>query len=67
MLAGIADGGNSWRIDARGIDTVSLDLSVANPNKAEAAALREPQEILDEIAMLDAESAERLAGIRGLP
>lgn len=37
-----------------------------NPNKAEEAALREPQEILDEIAALDSESAEILAGIRGM-
>jgi len=39
---------------------------VRNPNKAEESRLREPQEILDEIAALDAESAEILAGIGGM-
>jgi hypothetical protein len=41
-------------------------LSVKSPNAAEAAALRSPQEILAEIAALDAESAEVLARIGGL-
>lgn len=36
------------------------------PYKAEESALRKPQEILDEIAALDAESAEILAGIGGM-
>ena len=44
----------------------SFDLSVKNPNKAEESTLREPQEILDEIAALDAESSEILAGIAGM-
>ena len=35
-----------------------------NPNKVEEQALRDPQEILSEIASLDAESAEILEGIR---
>jgi type I restriction enzyme M protein len=37
-----------------------------NPNDSEAITHRTPQEIMDEIAALDAESAEVLAGIRGL-
>ena len=48
------------------VDRETFDLSVKNPNKAEESALREPQEILDEIAALDAESAEILAGIGGM-
>ena len=44
----------------------TLDLSVKNPNKAEESALRDPQEIMDEMAALDAESAEILENIRGL-
>jgi type I restriction enzyme M protein len=56
----------SWLVDIADIDRVTFDLSVKNPNKAEEAALREPQEILDEIAVLDAESAEILAGIGGM-
>lgn len=38
-------------------------LSVKNPNAAKAAELRSPQEILAEIAALDAESAQVLARI----
>jgi type I restriction-modification system DNA methylase subunit len=56
----------SWLVDIADIDRVTFDLSVKNPNKAEESALREPQEILDEIAALDAESAEILAGIGGM-
>jgi type I restriction enzyme M protein len=39
---------------------------VKNPNGGEEVALRTPQEILDEISALDAESAEILKQIRGL-
>jgi type I restriction enzyme M protein len=48
------------------VDRETFDLSVKNPNKAEESALREPQKILDEIAALDDESAEILAGIGGM-
>ncbi len=41
-------------------------LSVKNPNAAEAAELRSPQEILAEIAALDAESAQVLTRTGGL-
>ena len=56
----------SWSVDATGIDTVTYDLSVKNPNGGDEVALRTPQEILDEIVALDAESAEVLARIREL-
>ncbi len=46
------------------VDT--FDLSVKNPNKKEEAPLREPQEILDEIALLDEESEGILTNIRRL-
>jgi len=49
-----------------GIDTSTFDLSVKNPNGGEEVKIRSPQEILDEIAALDAESAEVLATIREL-
>jgi type I restriction enzyme M protein len=39
---------------------------VKNPNDGEEIAHRSPQEIMDEIAALDTESAEVLANIRGL-
>ena len=61
-----ADSGQSWSVDVKGIDQTSFDLSVKNPNKAEEDALRDPQDIIAEIAALDAESGRILAGIRGL-
>jgi type I restriction enzyme M protein len=39
---------------------------VKNPNGGEAVVHRTPQEIIDEIVALDAESAEVLEGIRAL-
>ncbi|MBL7647513.1 MAG: N-6 DNA methylase [Candidatus Hydrogenedentes bacterium] len=61
-----ADSDKSWSIDAATIDQGTFDLSVKNPNGGEVVAHRTPQDILDEIAALDAESAEVLATIRGL-
>ena len=61
-----ADSPKSWSVDVAGIDTATYDLSVKNPNGGEAVKHRSPQEIMDEIAALDAESAEVLAAIRGL-
>jgi len=53
-------------VDVAGIDTGSYDLSVKNPNGGAEVVLRAPKDILDEIAALDAESAEVLAAIREL-
>lgn len=61
-----ADSAKSWTVDAASIDQTTFDLSVKNPNGAEVAAHRSPKQILDEIAALDAESAQVLAGIRVL-
>jgi len=66
LQAAFEDSDNSWSVDAKTIDAATYDLSVKNPNKAEEAALRDPREIMEEIAALDAESAEILASIRGL-
>ena len=63
LQATFAESEKSWLVDIADIDRVTFDLSVKNPNKAEESELRESQEILDEIAALDAESAEILAGI----
>ena len=57
---------NSWSVSVKDIDTATYDLSVKNPNAADETPLREPEEILDEIAALDRESAELLETIRGL-
>ncbi len=56
----------SWSVDVTGIDTTTYDLSVKNPDGGEVIIHRTPQEIMDEIAALDAESAEVLANIRAL-
>ncbi len=61
-----ADSPKSWSVDAASIDPATFDLSVKNPNGGEAVAHRIPQEIMDEIAALDAESADVLETIRGL-
>lgn len=61
-----ADSPKSWSVDAASIDQKTFDLSVKNPNGGEEVAHRSPEEIMDEIAALDAESAEVLQTIRGL-
>lgn len=58
------DSAHSWSVPIGDIDTESWDLSVRNPNAPEEDPIRSPEEILDEIAALDAETAEVLAGIR---
>lgn len=61
-----ADSPKSWSVDAKSIDPTTFDLSVKNPNGGEEVTHRRPDEIIDEIAALDAESAEVLQTIRGL-
>jgi type I restriction enzyme M protein len=61
-----ADSAKSWTVEAESVDQATFDLSVKNPNGGEMAAQRSPREILDEIAALDAESAQVLAKIRAL-
>jgi type I restriction enzyme M protein len=48
------------------IDTQSFDLSVKNPNSGEVVVHRSLQEIMDEIAALDAESAKVLENMKSL-
>lgn len=61
-----ADSEKSWSVDVENVDAATFDLSVKNPNGGDEVVLRSPQEILDEIAALDAESAEAIATIREL-
>ena len=56
----------SWTVKIVDVDKDSYDLSVKNPNALEEDPLRSPEEILDEIETLDAESAEVLTTIRGM-
>ena len=61
-----ADSENSWTVNIKDIDQSTFGLSVKNPNTPEAAPLRKPQEILEEIKALDDESAEILNSIHHL-
>jgi type I restriction enzyme M protein len=61
-----ADSPKSWSVDAKSINKTTFDLSVKNPNGGEEVTHRSPQKIMDEIAALDAQSAEVLANIREL-
>jgi type I restriction enzyme M protein len=55
---------NSWSLDVRTLsDSNGFDLSAKNPNKKEETALRQPQEILEEMRALDEESADILNSI----
>jgi len=62
----LADSPKSWSVDAKSIDRATFDLSVKNPNGGEEVTHRSPQAIMEEIAALDAESAEVLENIRRL-
>ena len=51
-----AESENSWSIAVKDIDQSTFDLSAKNPNKKVEAALRQPQEILEQMKALDEES-----------
>ena len=61
-----ADSENSWSIDVADVDKETFDLSVKNPHRKDETALREPNEILDEMKQLDVDAAEMMKVIRGL-
>jgi type I restriction enzyme M protein len=61
-----AESENSWTVNMKDVDQSTFDLSVKNPNTPEAAPLRKPQAILEEIKALDEESAEILNSISEL-
>ena len=61
-----SDSANSWSVDASTVDPTTSDLSVKNADGGEEVVYRSPQEIIDEIAALDAETADVLAGIKAL-
>ena len=66
MQKTFADSPKSWSVDAKSIDQKTFDLSVKNPDGGEEIVHRSPQKIMDEIAALDAESAEVLENIKAL-
>jgi len=61
-----ADSPKSWSVEAASIDPSTFDLSVKNPAGGEAVVHRSPQDIMDEIAALDEQSAQVLGNIRAL-
>ncbi|QLC24866.1 N-6 DNA methylase [Parasphingopyxis algicola] len=62
----LADSAQSWTAPIGDVDEATYDLSVGNPNAPEEEPLRSPEEILDEIEQLDAETAEILVRVREL-
>jgi type I restriction enzyme M protein len=58
-----AESENSWSINVTDIDQTTFDLSAKNPNKKEEAALRKPEDILEEMKTLDDESKDILNSI----
>lgn len=60
----LASSDRSWTIDIKDVDQEIFDLSVKNSSAPEEAPLRSPEEILDEIESLDAETAKLLVEIR---
>ena len=61
-----ADSGKSWSLPLTVINETTWDLSVKNPNLEEAAPLRKPQAIIEEIIALDKESEAILGKIQEL-
>jgi len=66
LQAGFEESAKSWSIDATDIDVETWDLSGRNPNGGDEGGLRPPEAVLEEIAALDAESAQILDRIRVL-
>jgi type I restriction enzyme M protein len=56
----------SWNLKVADIDETTFDLSVKNPNTPNEAALRSPEEILDEMVYLDKETKSILNSIKEL-
>lgn len=59
-------GSKSWCVEAGAVDRGTWDLAVKNPHASEAAALRSPTMILDEIEVLNAECGRILGRVRAL-
>ncbi|WP_186320669.1 N-6 DNA methylase [Fictibacillus phosphorivorans] len=55
---------NSWTVNINDIDNEFYDLSVKNPNKENELILRQPEEILEEIEVMDNETIKILSEIK---
>ncbi len=58
------DSPNSWSVPIKGLDSEASDLSPKNPHGAPPDPHRPPQEILEAIAVLDAETAAILSRMK---
>jgi type I restriction enzyme M protein len=56
----------SWSIDAAALDRNTYDLTVRNPSVGNAAPVQTPQAILDQMEMLDSQSAALLERVKAL-
>jgi type I restriction enzyme M protein len=63
LQANFKDGENSWTINVKSIDKGTYDLSAKNPNKSDETRLRDPKDIIAEMAALDAQGGEILKDI----
>ncbi len=61
-----AESDKSWVVRVSDLDQAMLDMSVKNPNRNEEVTYREPEDIIEEMIALDAESADILQQIRGM-
>ncbi len=61
-----ADSDKSWSISIEDVDQSTFDISTKNPNSVGEVVHRTPEDIIDEIAALDAESGEVLLAIKEL-
>jgi type I restriction enzyme M protein len=61
-----AESPKSWSLDVKAVDPATADLSVKNPYDSDLGVQLSPEELLAQIAALDAESAEALTSIRAL-
>jgi type I restriction enzyme M protein len=57
----------SWTVEVEALDSTTYDLAIRNPNVTHSVAHRLPNDIIDEIEALDADSAAILEGLRALP
>ncbi len=61
-----ADSPKSWSVDVKNINKLTFDLSVNNPNRYEENKHRSPNEIVDEITVLDEKRAKVLQAVKEL-
>lgn len=66
LQTGKTDSGKSWSVAVDAIDSATWDLSVKNPKAPEAAPLRSPEEIIEDMLARDVETARILGEIRGM-